>query len=642
MTKHAIRNENSREILAEIIDFTVDAIISLDSNHNIVLVNEAFENIFGYKEEEVLGKSLNILLPKPIHTIHADFIHKYEASSQKARYMGERSDLFGINKNGDKVPLDISIQKHPEGSLCRYTAICRDISNRLKQEKRIKEEEKKFRTLFNTSDHYTILLDGECEVREFNDTALQLAQSEPEKYIGKKIWDCNFWADEMDYSLIHNAVLKVKAEKPRKLIVNAFGINKRKLVLEITLTLIRDDNKKSTLIVMEGKNITDIIESHKALKESESRLSRAQRIAKLGNWEWTIASNEMSWSDEIYNIFGLSKGSFYPNYDDFLKNTHEDDRNCVDAAITQALKNDQTFNVTHRIVLPDGSEKNVESLGEIFRMKDGTPIRVEGTMQDVTVSWKREEELRKAKSSAEEANIAKAQFLSTVSHELKTPLNAIIGFSTMIAEEHVGKINVPYYKDYATYINSSGNALLSLIENILHVTSFELGSVKYEPSLFFAQSLVDNVMNLMYNRALEKSIDIQFSMSEDVHDIYLDFRHMKRVLMHLIDNAIKFSKTNDTIEVNLYLKNDNFMIDVIDHGVGFDYNDKEKIFGLFVQKDMNHNRMYGGVGLGLAIVKNLVELQGGTMDVESKAGEGSCFSVCFAHQGMQEKLQKNK
>ena len=161
-------NENikNKDVLAEIINLSVDAIISLDENHKIVLVNAAVEKIFGYTEKEILGQSINILLPISLHKLHNKHIQSYGNSAEKSRQMGQQVVLYGISKSGDEIPFDISIQKHPEGSFCSYTAICRDISYQHGQDELVRENEAKFRMLFNSSHHLTILMDGEGNVLE--------------------------------------------------------------------------------------------------------------------------------------------------------------------------------------------------------------------------------------------------------------------------------------------------------------------------------------------------------------------------------------------------------------------------------------------------------------------------------------------
>ncbi len=624
-------NENikNKDVLAEIINLSVDAIISLDENHKIVLVNAAVEKIFGYTEKEILGQSINILLPISLHKLHNKHIQSYGNSAEKSRQMGQQVVLYGISKSGDEIPFDISIQKHPEGSFCSYTAICRDISYQHGQDELVRENEAKFRMLFNSSHHLTILMDGEGNVLEFNDTAKSLLQIKPEKHIGRKVWDCEFWDSETDFSLVEDAISKITPSEDVSLIVSAIGEYNQKIALDISIKVTRSNNNQSTMIILEGKDVTEIRRSNKALVASEARLARAQSTASLGSFEWNISSNVSIWSEEIYNIFGLSPDTYKPDYETFIEKIHPDDRENVDNSIMQALKSCNTYDYVHRIIMPDGSEKTVEVFGQVSRTADGTPIRMEGTVQDVTVSWNREQELELAKISAEEANIAKAQFLSTVSHELKTPLNAIIGFGAMIAEEKLGEINNPTYRDYGMHINNSGKELLTLIDDILNVTRYELGAVKYKPRFVTAQYLLEGVLPNMSSRAAEKNINIETSIGSDLPELYIDLEHTQQILIHLIDNAIKFSKEDNIVNVNLYYEDDKFVIDVIDQGIGLEGADKEAIFDLFVQRDMRLNRIYNGVGLGLTIVKNLVEIQGARISVESCKEKGSCFSVCF-------------
>lgn len=627
MTNCVIDSEQINDVMAEILDLSADAVISLDANHNIVLVNAAFERIFGYPSDEILGQSLNILLPKSIHAVHKTYIASYDKSADKSRYMGQRSRLVGISKSGDEIPLDIAIQKHPEGSLCRYTAICRDISHRIEQEQRVKEEEEKFRALFNTSHHFIILMDGNSDVVEFNDTALRVLEQNTPKNIGKKLWDCEFWASEVDVGLITDAMSRIEEGENISLIVQAIGSRNNKITVEITLKRIWVELKETTFIVLEGKDISNILQTNKALAASEARLARAQKIAHIGNWEWTLPTNELIWSDEIYRIFGLPVGQFGNSYEAFISAVHPDDRELVEENVAKALKDDVPYHITHRIVLPDQTVRIVEERAEIIRMEDGAPVQMIGTVQDITESWNRERELQLAKKRAEDANIAKAQFLSSVSHELRTPLNAIIGFSSMIMEEQLGKIDNKYYLDYAVDINNSGRDLLNQIQNILNITSYELGALKNNPRDIAPKIILDNVLPPMIQRAAEKNIRIQTFVDDDIPIFHLDPDHTQQILIHLIDNAIKFSNDDDVIDVNLLHEGGNFILEVIDQGIGIEVSDADMIFEQFVQKEMNYNKVYGGCGVGLTIVRNLTELQSGHIEVDSNIGSGSRITV---------------
>jgi len=624
--------------LAEIVDLSADGIISLDEQQNIILFNAAAEKIFGYTSGEVIGQSLDILLPKSIHEKHQNYIDSFDRSERVARPMGEKKNLYGVSKSGEPVPLDITIQKHSGKGVFYYTAICRDIRHRIEKENLLRENEAKFRTLFDTSHQYAILTNGQGEILEFNKAVADFIVGDAKSYMGNRVWECDFWAKEIDSENIRKAIVDIEAGEGVSLVASLagspFGRKKQTRVLEIAIAVVPLESNQSTLIVIEGNDITNLLRTNKALTESQGRLTSAQKIARLGNWEWDVTTNEVTWSDEVYYILNLSPGDFDSSYEGFLALVHPDDRAYVEQSVIDALAGEKPYRIVHRMVLKDGSERIVEERAEIIRLEDGTPVRMNGIVQDITNRWRREQELILAKRKAEEANMAKAQFLSAVGHELRTPLNAIIGFSSMIAEEQLGKINIPTYRDYAEDIKASGRNLLGLIKNILDVTSHELESIKLHPQYFTARLLLENSLARMAEKAAARKINIETSLGSEIPELYLDPDHTQQMLVHLIDNAIKFSRENSTVKVNLDYMEDEFVIDVIDQGIGLEEADIEKVFDLFVQKDMDLNRRYGGIGLGLTMVKNLAELQGGRVQVKSIVGQGSCFSLYFSGEKM--------
>ncbi len=407
MSKCITEDPEHKNVLADIINLSADTIISVDENHNIIFVNPAFEKTFGYQGKEIFGQNLNILLPKSVHSGHKKYIDSYDESDDTSRHMAMRSALFGVSKTGEKIPFDISIQKHPKGGLFRYTAICRDISSRVAQEKRLRAEEEKFKTLFNSSFDYIILMNGQGEIVEFNDTIARNMLNAGEEYKGKPVWDCDFWGSETDVSLVQKAVSEIKSNENRSIIITILAKNRRKIILETTIKHIIMEHQQSEMIVLEGKDITELVKSNRALIDSEARMERAQKISRLGNWEWDLITNEFIWSDEIYRIFGLDPKSFTLTYDAFLARLISRDRGRVEQILTKALSHKKPYKTTYHIILPDGTEKVVEDLGEIYRMEEDSPIRIGGTIQDITESWHREQTLISANARAEEANITK-------------------------------------------------------------------------------------------------------------------------------------------------------------------------------------------------------------------------------------------
>ncbi|MCP5381778.1 MAG: transporter substrate-binding domain-containing protein [Kordiimonadaceae bacterium] len=375
------------------------------------------------------------------------------------------------------------------------------------------------------------------------------------------------------------------------------------------------------------RDVTRRIESDKLLIESKERLSRAQKIAHLGNWEWKINSNELIWSDEIYNIFGLEKNKFNANYDAFLERIHPDDRDTVEKFVIAAIENDEPYSITHRIICPDGTEKVVREIGEVFRDDKGNAIRMDGTVQDITESWLNEQELIIAKTRAEQANQAKTQFLAVVSHELRTPLNAIIGFSSLLKDEIHGTAGHNKYKEYAEIINSSGEHLLSLIEDILDTSRLELDAIEPQPSYFSIAHVINESINSLSKKAADKNIKIIAELEDSSDKVYLDPKLCKQIVLNLLSNAIKFSYNDGIIKINLSTTKNKILLSFSDQGIGIDKHEIDAIFLPFMQASSSYLRTHEGVGLGLTIVKKLTELQNGTVSVDSKKDIGTTFTI---------------
>ncbi len=249
---------------------------------------------------------------------------------------------------------------------------------------------------------------------------------------------------------------------------------------------------------------------------------------------------------------------------------------------------------------------------------------------DATERRRAEDALRDAKEAAEIANRTKSAFLANMSHELRTPLNAIIGFSEIIEQELFGTIGSPRYKEYARDIHDSGTHLLNLINDILDVSKAEAGKIELQESSVRIGDVIDASIRLVGPRAREGGIKLSLPQYAHLPPLLADERRLKQVLLNLLSNAVKFTPSGGSVTLTA---NDEgaggFVIRVIDSGIGMAGEDIPKALEPFGQVDSKLARKYEGTGLGLPLSKALVELHGGSLQIESEPGVGTTVTVVF-------------
>lgn len=233
-----------------------------------------------------------------------------------------------------------------------------------------------------------------------------------------------------------------------------------------------------------------------------------------------------------------------------------------------------------------------------------------------------------ARIAAELSNKTKSEFLANMSHELRTPLNSVIGFTEVLLGSLYGDLNEKQ-KEYLNYIGISGRHLLVLINDILDVAKIESGEKEVITSTFSVHRLLDLSLIMLKERALKHAIALEcFIEPEADIEIVSDEQKIKQVIFNLLSNAVKFTPDGGRVRIDAQIMDDDYIkISITDTGIGIKEEDIGHLFKEFYQLDSPLQKRYEGTGLGLVLSKTLIEMLGGSIDVKSKVGIGSVFSI---------------
>ncbi len=516
---------------------------------------------------------------------------------------------------------------------------------------------------------------------------------------------------------------------------------------------VRSDDGTITGVSCVVEDITERKRTEEALRRSEVIFAAAQRMAHLGSWEQDIETGRATWSDEQYRIFGYQPGAIEPSFDLVKAAVHPAD---LDSFVENFRRADEeghdSYENEYRIVRSDGSQRFIHSHAEIVRNEAGKPVKIIGTVHDITerkraedrlhdaiesiadgfvqfdaddrvvmwnrrfadlypeladllptrptaeemfrerirvgavgefdvpvddyVRWRmemrqmqggtpsvhrhsdgrwlrtterktseggivaistdvtelknRETDLSEAKTQAEFANRSKSEFLANMSHELRTPLNAINGFSEMMSKQMYGPLGAPQYIEYAHDIHNSGTHLLSLINDILDLSKIEAGAFELKEEEVDLAQVFAACRRIIEVRAKEAGLTLDTRLSGKLPKLWSDERAVKQIILNLLSNAVKFTPAGGKVTVRAEIEESGcFVLSVSDTGIGIDADDIPKVFKPFSQVDGSLSRKHDGTGLGLPLVKSLVEVHGGTIELESELGNGTIITIRF-------------
>ncbi|KAB8332060.1 response regulator [Scytonema tolypothrichoides VB-61278] len=304
--------------------------------------------------------------------------------------------------------------------------------------------------------------------------------------------------------------------------------------LELLVIAIRESLEKQT-------SLDEYAVAVEQLRISEERLDVAMEAAHLGTWDWNMITNQVIWSKNHEQLFGLTSGGFLGSYESFLSCVHPQDREQVSENITHALETKTEYNGEFRVVWPDQSIHWILSRGNFYYNDAGEPIRMIGVVSDLTERKQREEEL-------ERANRLKDEFLAIVSHELRTPLNAILGWAQLLRSRNFDEATRNHSLEI---IERSALQQNQLINDILDTSRLMRGQMQLSISPINLVSVIENTLNTLQLSAEGKSITLESVLEHSVAVVMGDENRLYQIVWNLLSNAIKFTPVGGRVEVRL-------------------------------------------------------------------------------------------
>jgi PAS domain S-box-containing protein len=373
-----------------------------------------------------------------------------------------------------------------------------------------------------------------------------------------------------------------------------------------------------------------LVAAHRGVRANEERLRMAMDVAEIAAWECDLESGGMTWSTDPEALFGFPPGSFGPDRR-IARTLHPDDRDRVAQVIDKARRSLGTYECEYRAIRPDGGTVWITERGRAVAGDDGRAEKLVGVSRDVSVQRRTERERerllsseRAARDEAERQSRIKDEFLATLSHELRTPMNAILGWLSMLAKGDA--VRDP--QQAMAIIQRNAHLQAKLIEDLLDMTRLTSGLVQLEMSPIDVRTAVEAALQAVMPAAAGKGVRLTALFGPDLGTVPGDGRRVQQILWNLFHNAVKFTDSGGTVEVVATVDEGYVRILVKDTGQGIAPDFLPFVFDRFRQADPSNTRGTWGLGIGLSIAKHLVELHGGSIQAASPGlDQGATFLV---------------
>jgi PAS domain S-box-containing protein len=620
-----------------------------DVNMQTVKRSQGLIPLIGYTPTEA-GTDLNWWSDR----IHPDDLPRVTADCETSM---AQQDRFAVeyrvrHRQGHYIwVLDHAVAlRDAEGRLVRVVGSTRDISDRKLSEENLRRSLQEIYDLYNQAPcgYHSLDLDGVITL--VNETELQMLGYTRAEVLGKPMVDL-LTPDSQQIFQDHFPSFR-QQNHSQELELQMVCKDGSTLPVSARTTAIQDAAGNLLTHRMTLIDIHQRKQAEELLREREERLSLALDAARMGSWDWNLLTHEVKWSPYHAIIFGYEPTSEQHTFTDWLARVYPEDLPRIEACMDAARLNHQQYHCEYRILWPDGSLHWVDAYGRFYYNPQGEPIRMIGVISDITERKTADAALEAARAEAEAANQAKDDFIAVVSHELRSPLNSMLGWTKLIK---MGKIDAETLPQALEAIERGAQAQVQLVDDLLDISRIIRGKLNLIFTPFKVASVLEIAIHLAGPTAEAKQIRLEQQI--DASATFLvsgDSQRIQQVVGNLLTNAIKFTPPGGQITVGLqqiepvpegqgadaslqsvspyphsnlpalsYAK-----ITVTDTGKGISAELLPHIFDRFRQDKRIAGKTKDGLGLGLAIVQQLVEMHQGKVFADSPGeGLGSTFTI---------------
>jgi PAS domain S-box-containing protein len=629
----AERLSRQKRYFESLLEISPVAIVTTDVENVVTSWNPAAETLFGYVQEEALGRQINDLVAGSAE-------QRAEATSvARDALRGGRVQTITKRTHKDGSLIDVELLAAPVvlgGEVLGTYAIYHDV-------RELKRAEERYRTLVEELPLVTYVDEPDERAASIyiSPQIEALLGYAPEEWLADpELFQKTLHPDDRERVVAELAAAFAAGDSNWSREYRLVSRDGRAVWLHDEALVVRDE--QGTPLYVQGFHI-DVSErkrAEEALRRSQAELEqRKQYLESLLELSPTaivtidVDEDVTSWNPAAEQLFGYTREeAIGRNIDGLVARSDEVHREAVD--VSRQLGNGESVRRTTRRTRKDGTLVDVDVRA--------VPIFVGARQVGMYALYHDISDLLSARREAEAATEAKSAFLATMSHEIRTPLNAVIGMTELL----LGTELTPEQREFADVVRTSGDALLGVINEILDFSKIEAGRLELEQRPLVLRDCVETALQMVAAKAAEKGLDVACLVDPEAPvTILADGTRLQQILVNLLTNAVKFTEEGEVVltvdsqavaeEANMH----RLRFTVRDTGIGIPADRIDRLFDSFSQVDASTTRRYGGTGLGLAISKRLCELMGGEMWAESELGEGSAFHFALAAEATSDALQ---